>query len=120
MNRRNRRGKPQNLTDRSAVALCHYPWRYGGLTRVWGRVYVGPESEPKTEIPDHYFTDDRSTFSGVLTVSGNTWAGRAKLVAGGKEYQFRPTFVFAADLASGTFEGEISADGKTLTPWFAA
>jgi hypothetical protein len=70
------------------------------------------------EIPDHYFTDDGSAISGVLTVSGNTCAHPGKLVTGGKEYQFKATFVLAADLAGGTFEGEISADGTTWTPWF--
>jgi hypothetical protein len=66
----------------------------------------------------HYFMDDGSALTGALTVAGNTWTGAAKLVTAGKQYQFKGTFVLAADLASGTFEGEISVDGKTWTPWF--
>jgi hypothetical protein len=66
----------------------------------------------------HYYTDDGSAFTGALTVAGNTWTGAAKLVTAGKQYQFKATFVLAADLASASFDGEISVDGKTWTPWF--
>ncbi len=61
-----------------------------------------------------YF-DDGSRFSGALTVAGNTWTYEGKLVMAGKQYQFKGTFVFAPDLASGTYKTEISLDGKTWT-----
>jgi hypothetical protein len=62
------------------------------------------------------YSDDGSTLSAVLTITGNTWTFAGKLVAAGKPYQFKGTFVLAADLASGTYKTEISADGKTWTP----
>ena len=64
------------------------------------------------------YVSDGSTYSGTLTVSGNTitWAG--KFVVSGKQYQFKEPFVCAADFMSATAKGEISADGKTWTPWF--
>ena len=62
------------------------------------------------------YADDGSTYSGVITVSGNryTWAG--KWVIAGKQYQYKGTFVLAPDLASGTYKEELSGDGKTWTP----
>jgi hypothetical protein len=63
-----------------------------------------------------YF-DDGSTFPRVLTVAGNTWTYVGKLAAAGKEYQHKDSLVLAPDLASGTEKAEISADGKTWTPF---
>jgi hypothetical protein len=62
------------------------------------------------------YRDDGSTFSGVITVSGNTYTWAGKLVIAGKQYQYKGTFVLAADLASATYKEELSADGKTWTP----
>ena len=67
---------------------------------------------------DQGYTDDGSTFSGVLTVAQNTYTWTGQFVTAGKQYQLKATFIPAADLASATFEGEISVDGKTWTPWF--
>jgi hypothetical protein len=54
--------------------------------------------------------------SAVLTITGNTWNFAGKVVAAGKQYQFKGTYVLAPDLVSGTYKTEISADGKTWTP----
>ena len=61
-----------------------------------------------------YF-DDGSRFSGVLTITGNTWTYAGRWVSGGKQYQYKGTFVLAPDLTSGTYKDEISLDGKTWT-----
>ena len=66
------------------------------------------------------YGSDGSTFSGTVTISGNTltWAG--KFVIAGKQYQFKEPFVLAPDLMGGTARAEISADGKMWTPFFEA
>jgi hypothetical protein len=69
-------------------------------------------------FPSQGYGDNGSTFSGVLTVTQNTYTFTGKLVVAGKPYQGKGTFVLAADLASGTQKAEISSDGKTWTPWF--
>jgi hypothetical protein len=56
-------------------------------------------------------------WSGVITIAGNTWTYAAKIVIAGKQYQYKGAFVFAPDLASGTYKDELSADGKTWAPW---
>jgi hypothetical protein len=61
------------------------------------------------------YADDGTRFSGVLTVAGKTWTYAGRSVSGGKPHQYKGTFVFAPDLASGTFKDELSADGKTWT-----
>jgi hypothetical protein len=64
-----------------------------------------------------YYADDGSIFSGVITVSGNTYTWAGKWVIAGKQYQYKGTFTLAADLASASYKVEISADGKTWTPF---
>ena len=61
------------------------------------------------------YSDDGGRFSGVLTITGNTWTHTGRWVSEGKQYQYKGTFVFAPDLASGTFKDELSLDGKTWT-----
>jgi len=61
------------------------------------------------------YADDGGRFSGVLTITGNTWTYTGRRDNEGKPHQYKGTFVFAPDLASGTFEDEISPDGKTWT-----
>jgi hypothetical protein len=71
-------------------------------------------------IASTVYQNDGSTFSGTVSVAGNTvtWAG--KFVIEGKEYQFREPFVLAPDLMSATAKGDISVDGQTWTPFFEA
>lgn len=64
------------------------------------------------------YSDDGTTISGMITVSGNTFTWEGKWVVAGKQYQFKEPFILAADFMSGTAKGEISADGKTWTPFF--
>ena len=66
------------------------------------------------------YQDDGSMASGVLTVSGNTWTYSGKTVAAGKQYAFRATLVFAADLAGIELKADISTDGSTWTPFIEA
>ncbi len=71
----------------------------------------------KNFVSNWYFSDG-GRFSGVSTVSEKTDAVAGKYLLTGKQYQFKDTLIFAADLMSVTERGEISADGKTWTPWF--
>ena len=61
------------------------------------------------------YGDDGGRFSGVLTITGNTWTHVGRWVSEGKQYQYKGTFVLAPDLTSGTYKDEISLDGKTWT-----
>ena len=71
-------------------------------------VVIGPQA---LEIQ----ANNRFPQAGVLTITGNTWRYAGSSVSGGKQHQYKGTFVFASDLASGTFKDEISLDGKTWT-----
>jgi len=64
------------------------------------------------------YEGDGNTYSGVLTVNGNTWTYTGKFVVAGKQYLFKDTFILAPDLMSAIAKAEISADGNTWTPWF--
>jgi len=63
------------------------------------------------------YMDDGSRFSGVLTVAGNnfTWAG--KCLIAGKQYMGKASMALSADLMTLTLSTQISADGKTWTPF---
>ena len=67
-------------------------------------------------LSGQYYIDDGSTFSGVITITGNTWTYAGKMVIAGEQYQYKETFIVATDLMSGTDKGEISVDGKTWAP----
>jgi hypothetical protein len=54
--------------------------------------------------------------AGVFTFSGSTWSWSGKNVAGGRDYLTRGTGTISAD--SITMKAEISADGKTWTPFY--
>jgi len=63
------------------------------------------------------YSNDGSTWSGVLSVSGNTVTTAGKGIVAGNQGLFRSTDVFAADLMSYTGKVEISTDdGKTWIP----
>ena len=62
------------------------------------------------------YMDDGTTFSGVLTITGNTWTWAGKLVTAGGQAQYKGTLVLAPDLASWTYKDEFSPDGKAWTP----
>ena len=65
----------------------------------------------------NWYLSDGSRFSGVTAISEKTDAIAGKFLLTGKQYEFKDTLIFAADLMSVTERGEISADGKTWTPW---
>jgi len=56
-------------------------------------------------------------FSGVLTISGNTWTYAGEWAAAGKQYQLKDSYTFAPDLTTATQKAEISTDGETWTPF---
>ena len=65
------------------------------------------------------FYDKGNAESGTFSFSSTTeWSFEGKGRAGGKEYYLRGKGVFAADMKSYTFSGEISTDGKTWAPWW--
>jgi len=71
-------------------------------------------------IASSVYQDDESTFSGVVTVTGDTvtWAGKYAVV--GKQYLLKEPLILAPDLMSGTAKAEISVDGNTWLPFFEA
>ena len=69
-------------------------------------------------FPFSGYSNDGSTWSGVLSFSGNTMTMAGKAVVAGTQGMFRGTDVFAADLMSHTVRTEISTDdGKTWIPF---
>jgi hypothetical protein len=64
-----------------------------------------------------FYVDNGSTFSGTVTVSGNTYTWEGKFVVDGKEYRYKEPMILAADGMSATSKAEISTDGKTWTPF---
>jgi Protein of unknown function (DUF1579) len=64
------------------------------------------------------YISDGSRYSGTFIVDGNTVTWTGKFLVEGKEYPFKEPFVLAPDKMSGTAKAEISADGKTWTPFF--
>lgn len=69
-------------------------------------------------FPASGYSNDGSTWSGVLRVSGTTSTMAGKGVVAGKQGLFRSTNVFAADLMSYTGKIEISTDdGNTWIPY---
>ncbi len=67
--------------------------------------------------PGHGYESDATNYSLIYTVTGNTWKWTGKIVAKGKQYQWRGSAVFADDLMSFQLKGDLSEDGTTWTPW---
>jgi hypothetical protein len=72
----------------------------------------------KKSFVSNWYLSGGSTISGMLTASGNTFSWEGKLMAAGKEYQYKQTIMVTPDLRGFTVKAEISADGQTWTPWF--
>jgi len=64
------------------------------------------------------YRDNGSTSSGTVTVSGNTITWEGKCIVDEKKFLSKDPFVFAGDWTSASAKTEISADGKTWTPFF--
>ena len=103
-----------------------YQMILGGFFLQWRFTEKGPAGETRglgiygfdpvnTNFPAQSYTDNGSTFSGVLTVTQNTYIYTGKFVVVGKPYQAKATFEVAPDLASANTKLEISPDGKTWT-----
>jgi hypothetical protein len=71
----------------------------------------------KNFISDTY-GDGGGRFSGVLTISGNTWTYEEKWAVAGKQYRVKDSMVLAPDLTTGTDKVEISSDGTTWAPFW--
>ena len=71
-------------------------------------------------FPTQFYYDDGSRFSGVLTITGNTWTYEGKWTAAEKQYRVQISFMYAPDFTSATEKAEISADGETWTPFVEA
>jgi hypothetical protein len=75
-------------------------------------------------VQKHYvasgLTNNGGPASGTATVNGNTVSWEGKVVLEGKENFMRNTYVVAADRMTMTQKVEMSADGKTWTPFFEA
>jgi hypothetical protein len=67
-------------------------------------------------FPYRGYSDDGSTSSGIMTVSGSTYTFEEKFVVEGKEYRTKGQFILAADGMSSTYKNEISTDGKKWIP----
>jgi hypothetical protein len=77
--------------------------------------------DPANKIyPSTAYGDDGASVLGAYVLDGNIFNYSGKLIFGGKQYQYRVTEVFAADLMSFMQKAEISADGNTWTPFFEA
>ena len=120
-------GPGSKVTGESKVA-----WILGGFFQEAWSKEKGAKGMSQTLEIDGYdsvnkkftyavFLDDGNTTSGTFSLSSTTeWSFEGKLSAGGKQYSVRGKGVFAADMKSYTFSGEISTDGKTWVPWWEA
>ena len=70
--------------------------------------------------PSSAYGDDGSSSLGAYVLDGNISSYSGKLIVVGKQYLYKVTEVFAADLMSFMQKAEISADGNTWTPLFEA
>jgi len=71
----------------------------------------------KKNFPTEIYIDDGSSYSGVMSINGNTFTLPGKFFAGGKLYEGRVVMINAADGLSMALKAEISTDGKTWTPF---
>ncbi len=84
----------------------------------WLTLHIEGYDPVKKKFRHDSYADDGSRNSGELTIAGKTWTyvvKALKWVSEEGQYQYKGTFVFAPDLASGTFTDELSSDGKTWT-----
>jgi hypothetical protein len=65
-----------------------------------------------------FYLDDGSRFSGVLSITGNTWTYAGKFVTAGKQYHYKATFAGGPDLAIWTYKDQLSPDGEKWTPLY--
>jgi hypothetical protein len=92
-------------------------WRDNETAGGESLVICGYDAVNKNMTSDAYWYDG-TRLSGVLRVSGNTFTWVGKGLVAGRSYPVRGQIVVAADFMSFTETFEISADGKTWTPFF--
>ena len=68
-------------------------------------------------FPTEIYMDNGSSYSGVMSISGNTFSLPGKFLAAGKLYEGRFVITNAADGMSLTLKAGFSTDGKTWTPF---
>jgi hypothetical protein len=71
-------------------------------------------------IATNVYADDRTHYSGVITVSDDTATWSVQFMTRGKQYQLRQAFTLSKDGKTAQEHGEISEDGKTWVPFFVA
>ena len=86
----------------------------GGISRWLGTQSFDPV---KRQFSWRNLASDGGINDGSFTIAGTKVTHAGTLSAGGKLYQIRGTYEFAADLGSYTENREISADGKTWKPF---
>jgi hypothetical protein len=64
------------------------------------------------------FSSDGSYNKVSYTIEANTVNYSGSVFLGEKQYKFRGSVIFAPDFMSNVEKREVSADGKTWTPWF--
>jgi hypothetical protein len=125
------RGRSQTGPARSAGKLTG---EYDGKMILGGFVFQGrwKEEGPAGETrglemyrydpvnknsPIEAYTDNGSSYSAVMSISGNTFTFSGKFLAAGKSHDGRIVMTNAADGMSITLKADISTDGKTWTPF---
>ena len=88
----------------------------GPMGETQGFELEGYDPVSKNFSSDMYMGDG-SRFSGVLTVTGNTFTWAGKCLIAGRQYMGKATMILSVDLMTLTVNSEISADGKAWAPF---
>ncbi len=91
-------------------------WRDKGFRGEGRGFHIDAYNPVNKDFTSSWFMDDGSTFSGSLTISGDTYTYEGHLVVAGKSSLLRDIFVLAPDRMSMKVRAESSVDGKTWTP----
>ena len=91
-------------------------WRQKGAPADIRGLQIDRYDPLNKSIASSWYLNDGSTFSGVLTISGNTYAWEGRFAVGETSFLFRDIFVLAPDRKSVSVKAESSIDGQTWTP----
>jgi hypothetical protein len=98
--------------------FLEWRWREQGITGETRGFEILRYDPMNRNYASSAYADDGSLMVGAYVLDGNTSTFSGKLIVGGKQYPFRVTEVFAADLKSFTQKAEISAGGNAWTSFF--